>query len=319
MRAHPQEAREMLDLDVGDEEFLDFLHLYDLSVVYVNRKATGGNLAYGLSQMDEPHLATTLLTGDDTMVDVGNTIDQIERERHDASENADEPRLDVLIATNIISHGVDLERINFLCMAGMPSKYAEYIQASSRAARNHVGLVLVCFKRSDLRERSQYHYFLPNHRYLDNLVEPVPINRFSSYAPERTVPGLIAGLLLTYYSRSLFEQGRITKSLDDLRELRKAIEAGVITREQILEDIQEIIGANHPRLDELERRYLIEAIDGSLERNWDQIMRSLESFLTGAIHPMLSFRDVDETLEFVGDGPASVFAERLRDASRGRN
>jgi len=249
-----------------------------------------------------------MLTGDNTMTEVGQVIDQIEAER----DEVEGPRLDALIATSLISHGVDLERINFLCMVGMPSKYAEYIQASSRAARNHVGLVLVCFKRIDLRERSQYHYFLPNHQYLDRLVESVSINRFSAFAAKRTVPGLIVGMLLSYYSRDLYNRKLITKPLDNMHQLHKMIESGHISIEQLDEDLQRIIGAHDREISELQRRYLIEGITQELQTNWDQIQRSFEPQLRDAIHPMLSFLDVDETLEFVADGPAGTFVNRIR-------
>src|SRR5439155_19494398 len=86
---------------------------------YVNRKATGGNIAYGLNQTVSPRfpqaLFVKMLTGDNTMTEVGQVIDQIEAER----DEVEGPRLDALIATSLISHGVDLERINFLCMVGM--------------------------------------------------------------------------------------------------------------------------------------------------------------------------------------------------------
>ena len=313
LRDFPEEALTELDFEnVTKDEFLDSLRLYDLSLTYVNRKATGGNIDYGLYHNISPRLPHTLiaemLTGDNTMTEVGQVIERIERERYEVEGQ----RLDALIATSLISHGVDLERINFLCMVGMPSKYAEYIQASSRAARNHVGLVIACFKKHDLRERSQYHYFLPNHQYLDRLVEPVSINRFSSFAAQRTVPGLIVGLLLSYYSRVLFNSRRITKPLDNMRQLHEMIKSGAISIEQLSDDLQSIIGAYDPRLSDLQRRYVIEGIKQALQINWDQIQRSLEPQLRDAVHPMLSFRDIDETLDFVADGAAGIFVDRIR-------
>lgn len=308
----PAALAELGFTDVSPKEFLDFLHLYDLSLTYVNRKATGGNMDYNLNQLVSPRLANpltaTMLTGDNTMTEVGQVIERIERERRDG----DSPRLDALIATSLISHGVDLERINFLCMVGMPSKYAEYIQASSRAARNHVGLVMVCFKRIDLREQSQYHYFLPNHRYLDRLVEAVPINRFSAFAAARTIPGLIVGMLLSHYSRTLYTQQHLTRSLDNIPQLKKVVAGHRISMDELGDDLMAIIGAAHPQLGELQQRYLAQSIKKALEDNWDKIMRSYETRILDAIHPMLSFRDVDETLDFVADGPASVFVERIR-------
>ncbi len=298
--------------DVSPAEFRHFLHLYDLSLTYVTRKATGGNLDYNLGHIVSPRLSSpltvTMLTGDNPMREVGQTIERIERERCDV----DEPRLDVLIATSLISHGVDLERINFMCMVGMPSKYAEYIQASSRAARNHVGLVLVCFKRLDLREQSQFHYFLPNHRYLDRLVEAVPINRFAARAAERTIPGLLVGALLAHYSRVLYGQGQIARPLDNIPELRKAVANHYLSVEELRCDLEAIIGAQHPQLSALQRRYITESIATTLRQNWEWIESALERNLLDVVHPMLSFRDVDAAIDFIADGAASLLVERIR-------
>jgi hypothetical protein len=48
-----------------------------------------------------------------------------------------------VIATSAISHGVDVEELNSMFFAGMPSDIAEYIQASSRVGRTHVGFVIL--------------------------------------------------------------------------------------------------------------------------------------------------------------------------------
>ncbi|EQD34879.1 helicase conserved, partial [mine drainage metagenome] len=65
--------------------------------------------------------------------------------------------LDALVATSMISHGVDLERVNIMVMDGVPEETAEYIQASSRSGRRHVGLVVVVLADYVLRSASIYH------------------------------------------------------------------------------------------------------------------------------------------------------------------
>jgi superfamily II DNA or RNA helicase len=79
------------------------------------------------------------LTGDQSIDEVGAALDRIEREGEDTGLD----RLDLLIATSLISHGVDLERINMMVVCGMPSHYAQYVQTSSRCARNHPGLASI--------------------------------------------------------------------------------------------------------------------------------------------------------------------------------
>src|SRR3546814_17309527 len=44
-----------------------------------------------------------------------------------------------IVATSAISHGVDVDKFNAMFFAGLPADIAEYIQASSRVGRNHVG------------------------------------------------------------------------------------------------------------------------------------------------------------------------------------
>jgi hypothetical protein len=45
--------------------------------------------------------------------------------------------------------------------------------------------------------------------------------------------------------------------------------------------------------------------------NWDQINRSYDAFLGDAVRAISSFRDVDETIDFIADGPASVFVDEF--------
>ena len=96
----------------------------------------------------------------------------------------------------MISHGVDVDRLNAMVFYGMPQQNAEYIQASSRVGRSHAGVVFTCLHPARERDQSHYSYFVKFHEYLGQLIEPVAINRWSKFSVQRTLPGLFMAVLL---------------------------------------------------------------------------------------------------------------------------
>jgi hypothetical protein len=324
--AEPRAAAAVMQrTDADDDLILDTLRLYDLSVCYVNRKSTGGSIVDKLVQVERHFesenlgsLKAQLLTGDQTIDEIGAALDRIEAERSDTGN----PRLSAVVATNLISHGVDLERINMMVVCGMPSHYAEYVQSSSRAARSHPGLVFVCFKARDPRETSQYEFFPAMHEHMDRLIEAVAVNRFASFAPKKTVPGLIAGVLLCDITPDLYGT-QITKPLDHVPTLqialgrapapKKGTLSNCVSVDYIREAVIKIIGVDVVRPPAMPSQ--VENLRVRIEEVFDDQMgaigRTLESQLKAVLNPITSFRDVDEGIDF-GSIDSANFVTRLR-------
>jgi hypothetical protein len=199
---NPYEAAAFLPIARTQEEVRALLHYYVTTLTYVGSKPNGVRIQHALDRdtgrlrpAGARELQTEFLSGDSTLADIAETVRRIEN----PPGWEDEGRIDATIATNVISHGVDVERFNVMVLDSIPEATADYIQASSRSGRRHVGLVLSVSPSYSVRASSVYHRFNEYHAHLERLVAPVCVNRFAKYAACRTAPGVLAGLVLGRY------------------------------------------------------------------------------------------------------------------------
>ena len=101
---------------------------------------------------------------------------------------------DVVLATNMISVGVDVDRLGLMAVMGQPQTTAEYIQATSRVGRRHPGLVVVMYNGARSRDLSHYESFSSYHRSLYRQVEATGATPFAARARDRGLHGVLVAL-----------------------------------------------------------------------------------------------------------------------------
>lgn len=136
------------------------------------------------------------LTSRVSTTELNETLDKLEKVEY-SKENINEKRYasNVLLATNMISVGIDVARLNVMLMVGQPKLTSEYIQASSRIGRSFPGVAFVQYDATKSRDRSHYERFRAYHDSFYRFVEPTGATPFSMPARERALHAVIATLL----------------------------------------------------------------------------------------------------------------------------
>ncbi|QAY63512.1 helicase [Xylanimonas allomyrinae] len=98
---------------------------------------------------------------------------------------------DVVLATNMISVGVDVDRLGLMAVMGQPQTTSEYIQSTSRVGRRYPGLVFTLFNASRSRDLSHFESFTSYHRALYKQVEATGATPFAPRALDRGLHGLM--------------------------------------------------------------------------------------------------------------------------------
>ncbi len=230
--------------------------------------------------------------------------------------------IDVLLATNMISVGIDVPRLGTMVVAGQPKATAEYIQATSRIGRSEQGpgLVLTVYGWARPRDLSHYERFEHYHATFYRQVEALSLTPFAARARDRGLTALLVSLV-----RQLEPTWNAEPSAKDMNRhsaLAKAAVDDVVERAGGVaslrpDDLDEIRKKLEQRLEEWEER---EAIQGTKLAYRDRkdgvtigLLRGPSASGWNSWTCLTSLRDVEMGINLVldlddlGDGVAPEF------------
>jgi hypothetical protein len=188
-------------------ELATLVDLHRIALTYVTNKKGGDQImAAEAEETRKRHLnAGIALEGIETRLITGSVEQGAIQAVVDTAQRRVRPgeplppireQLRSVIATSAVSHGVDVDEFNSMFFAGMPSDIAEYIQASSRIGRAHVGFVVLVPTPQRRRDRHIVHTFDSFHRFLERMVQPAAIDHWAERAIERVYPSFLQAYLL---------------------------------------------------------------------------------------------------------------------------
>lgn len=155
-------------------------------------------MAYRLGSARNARIITSAdeLTSRVSTTQLNETLDKLEKLCYN-QENLQNKRwpTNVLLATNMISVGIDVARLNVMLLVGQPKLTSEYIQASSRVGRSFPGVAFTMYDGSKSRDRSHYEQFKSYHESFYKHVEPTGVTPFSKPARERALHSVVISLL----------------------------------------------------------------------------------------------------------------------------
>ena len=178
------------------------------NVLFYRNFGNNSNLRYLIRDIDSRSLELTSRIESNNIKATLKRLDDIFAT--EVSEKGNEyvkDGLDLVLASNMISVGIDVSRLNVMLINGMPRNIAEYIQASSRVGRKHDGIVFTLFNPNQARDKSYFENFNSFHQAYYKYVEPLSVTPFT----ENTIRKMLTTIFVAFMRNSV---SGLTKNAD---------------------------------------------------------------------------------------------------------
>ena len=284
--------RELIDdpASVCTEAGVDLKHAEMLVSQY------GTNVVYGSTLYDVEAAGRSLgsnntveginveqLTGQTEFDEVRAILERLEKPEDEFAE-----RVHVIAASSMLSHGVDVERLNTMVMLGLPLTTAEFIQTTARVGRTRPGLVYVLHKIGRERDAQTFRHFGPYVRQGDRFVDPIPITRRSRRVLDLTIAGAVAARTL------MIREPASKQRLSTPKKLRDYLRALGLTLQEEADAIAAVFGLDGTE-DSLHHQQIVDWLKVWFADLEDPTLKTNFIGEIGPNPPMRSLRDVEAT------------------------
>jgi hypothetical protein len=227
--------------------------------------------------------------------DIPKILDALNQPIYGKKENNP---VDIVLASNMISVGVDVDRLGLMAVTGQPKTTAEYIQSTSRVGRKFPGLVITLYNWARPRDVSHYEQFLAYHSALYRYVEAISVTPFASRARDRGLAAAFISMVRLTIDEMSTKQaaGKFDKEHDMVEILKEQLLERVERidnperRQEVLENLQFYIDQWE---EDVQRGSLYYSGGGKRAQS---LMHSLGSKSVGTFGVPNSMRDVETTL-----------------------
>ena len=212
--------------------------------------------------------------------------------------------LDAVLATNMISVGLDVARLALMIINGQPLTTAEYIQASSRVGRSEVpGVVFANYYREQARSLSHYESFRPYHEAFYRFVEPTSVTPYTYQARQRALHAALV-IVMRHGGNGLLKNDtaanfdpddlQVAKSIEQFK--RRCADSAPDQVDEVSRHIDALIAEWKTEVERcrMARRQLAYQVPG-IDRGRDRLLYNHDDRIRGLWPTLQSMRHVENT------------------------
>lgn len=211
------------------------------------------------------NLPPTELTGSRQYAEIRDSLKNLKDNKFLINNKKNKECIDIVCATNMISVGVDIERLGLMVVNGQPKTMSEYIQSTSRIGRAGPGLIFTIYNANKNRDKSHFETFENWHSALYKDIEATSVTPLSPRAIEKVMMPIVACL-----SKNLLPNFNIRLNENILNEIEKKILPLILNR------VEQITPSEHDKISE--RLKVKKYIEDEIIKIWRKRSGNLEMF-----------------------------------------